>query len=91
MITKSQKIRLGIFLSVSTFIFVSIIVILTGSKILEKRDTYFVRYSNVSIQGLEIGSQVKYNGIPIGRVENIALDPKDVESIIIEVSIKNET
>ncbi|MCC7430778.1 MCE family protein, partial [bacterium] len=42
-------------------------------------------------QGLEIGSQVKYNGIPIGRVENIALDPKDVESIIIEVSIKNET
>lgn len=88
MATKSQKIRLGIFISVTSAIGLIILVALTGQKIFEKRDTYFVKYSNISVQGLEVGSQVKFNGISVGRVERIEIDKKDVGAVIMELSLE---
>ncbi|KAA3600070.1 MAG: MCE family protein [Calditrichaeota bacterium] len=88
MATKSQKIRLGIFVSVTSAIGIIILIALTGQKIFEQRDTYFVKYSNISVQGLEVGSQVKFNGISVGRVESIEIDKTDVGAIVMELSLE---
>ncbi len=88
MASKSQKIRLGIFVSVTSVIGIIILIALTGQKILEHRDTYFVKYSNISVQGLEVGSQVKFNGISVGRVESIEIDKSDVGAIVMELSLE---
>ena len=37
--------------------------------------------------GLNKGSQVQYNGIPVGRVVDIRVDPDDVEKIQVTVEI----
>lgn len=88
MASKSQKIRLGIFVSITSVIGIIILLTLTGQKIFEERDNYFVKFSNISVQGLEVGSQVKFNGISVGRVESIEIDKKDVGGIIIELSLE---
>ena len=88
MVSRSQKIRLGIFLSVSIFILLGSITIITGSRLLKKKDTYYIRYKDVSLSGLEIGSAVKYRGIRIGRIEDIYIDEKDITSIIVEISVE---
>src|SRR6516225_4675965 len=40
-----------------------------------------------SVAGLNKGSQVQYNGIPVGRVVDIRVDPDDVEKIQVTVEI----
>lgn len=90
MVPRSQKIRLGIFLSITIFILIASIVIVTGNKLLKNEKTYYIRYQDISLMGLELGAQVKYQGIRIGRVENITIDKNDISSLIVDVSIQND-
>ena len=52
---------------------------------------YFIRYKEISLTGLEIGSPVKYRGLRIGRIEDMFIDENDVTSIIVEISIDPKT
>jgi phospholipid/cholesterol/gamma-HCH transport system substrate-binding protein len=58
---------------------------------MEKRDVYYIHYENVSIIGLQVGGSVKYHGISIGRVDEITIDPNDVQRIIVKISIQEGT
>jgi len=87
MVSRSQKIRLGIFLIVSISILVVTIGIITGNRLLKKRATFFIRYKEISLAGLEIGSPVKYRGLRIGRIEDMYIDEHDITSIIVEITI----
>ncbi len=88
MVSRSQKIRLGIFLTVATFLLLLSIVLISGNQFLKKKATYYIRYKNISLTGLELGSAVKYRGIRIGRIEDIYIDEKDITSIIVEITIE---
>ena len=88
MVSRSQKIRLGIFLSVAIFLLLLSIVLISGNQFLKKKTTYYIRYKNISLTGLELGSAVKYRGIRIGRIEDIYIDEKDITSIIVEITIE---
>jgi len=90
-VTRAQKARLGIFLVVSGGILLIMLVIVTGAKLFEKRDYYRVRYEDVSVSGLEVGAQVKYHGVRVGRVEEIFIDPEDIETIIVVLSLDHGT
>lgn len=91
MITKAQRVRLGIFISVGTLFLLVFLIVVAGSKLMERRDTYYIMYNDVSVNGLQIGGQVKYHGIQVGRIENISIHPKDVSKIIVEISIQHGT
>ena len=88
---RAQKIRLGIFLTVSIGILFFILVFFTARKFFEKEDIYFVAYENVSVSGLEVGSPVKYLGIKVGSIRDIIIDPENVASVILELSMKPAT
>ncbi len=87
MVSRSQKIRLGIFLSVAIFLLLLSVALITGNQLFKKKATYFIRYKDISLTGLELGSAVKYRGIRIGRIEDIYIDKQDITSIIVEITI----
>ncbi|NOZ60860.1 MAG: MCE family protein [Calditrichaeota bacterium] len=87
MVSRSQKIRLGIFLTTAIIILVVAIGIITGSRLLKKQAVYYIRFKDVSLTGLEVGSSVKYRGIRIGRVDNIYIDPDDIASVIVKMNL----
>ena len=89
--SKSQRIRLGIFITISSSILIIVIALITGSKLLQKRDIYYIAYKDVSIGGLEIGNSVKYHGIRVGRIDDIKIDPKDITRVIITISVEGNT
>jgi phospholipid/cholesterol/gamma-HCH transport system substrate-binding protein len=89
--SKSQKIRLGIFLTVSITVLIAIVLLITGTKLLRKRDVYHIAYEDVSVSGLEVGSAVKYHGIRVGRIEEIRIDPQDVTRVIVTISVDEGT
>jgi phospholipid/cholesterol/gamma-HCH transport system substrate-binding protein len=91
MITKTQKIRLGVFLFVCFFLLGGFMMIIAGNKLLERLDVYYIAYEDVSVSGLQVGAQVKYHGITVGRVETIRIDPADVNRVIVEIRVERGT
>ncbi len=92
-VTRAQKIRLGIFMAAGLTVLVGGVIVLAGLKLVEGRDEYTVRYKDtgVSLNGLEVGSPVKYSGIQVGRVEEVRIDPADVSVILVELSLDEDT
>ncbi|MBP7562516.1 MAG: MCE family protein [Candidatus Cloacimonetes bacterium] len=91
MVSKAQKIRLGIFLLTGLICLLALLVLIAGSKMMEKRDRYYILYDNTSVNGLQIGGQVMYNGIRIGRIEDIQIDRKDVTRVIVDFTVRQGT
>jgi phospholipid/cholesterol/gamma-HCH transport system substrate-binding protein len=47
---------------------------------------YLINFA-ASVQGLEVGSKVRYRGVPIGSVSSIKIDPKNVANVRVVVDI----
>ena len=87
MITRSQRVRLGIFVTIAlTLLFLSIIVIV-APKLFQSREIYYIAFENVSVTGLQEGSAVKYQGLQVGYVSDISIDPKNIRRVILQVSL----
>lgn len=54
------------------------------------RATYEIAYDN-SVSGLRKGSAVNFNGIRVGEVYNLALDPSDPRRVIAQVGVASNT
>ncbi len=89
--SRSQKIRLGIFIVISSFALLVLLFIVGSKEFFQDKDIYYISYRDVSVSGLEIGSPVKYLGINIGTIKSIDFDPKDVYNVVITVAVKPGT
>ena len=92
-VTRAQKVRLGIFMAAGLTVLVGGVLLLAGLKLLEGRDEYVVRFrdQDISLNGLETGSPVKYSGIQVGRVDAVRVDPDDVSVVLVELSLDEDT
>lgn len=88
---RAQKIRLGIFVMISSLLLLILIGFFTARRLFEKTDIYYVAYSGVSVSGLEVGSPVKFMGINVGSISEISINPDDVNEIIVRLSLKEGT
>lgn len=89
MITKEQKVRLSIFLVVAAFLFIIILAAFIYPKLKEKGDVYYINFKGTSVNGLNNGSDVKYQGVKIGVVTDIDVNPDNLDSILVYVRIKS--
>lgn len=91
MTSKSARIRLGIFVITGVALIALLFALVIGKQLTLKRDTYFLRFKNQSVFGLQAGATVYYKGIPVGTVDKVSVDPKDLESVILELGIDSGT
>lgn len=87
----AKKVRLGIFIIVSSTLLLFLIFYFTARELLEKSDTYYVAFQDVSVSGMEVGSTVKYLGINVGTISDIKINPRDITSVVVELSLKAGT
>ncbi len=71
MATRSQKIKVGIFLLACAIFLVVILVIISGMQRFPT-DTYYVDFHE-SVTGLDKGGEVRYNGVLVGQVEDVSI------------------
>ncbi len=72
MIRKPNPKLIGAFVTFSGVIFVALIMYLSTDKISKTAQRYLMFFDQ-SVNGLEVGSSVKYRGVPIGSVERIMI------------------
>jgi phospholipid/cholesterol/gamma-HCH transport system substrate-binding protein len=75
----------------SSALLLFLVVYFTARELFEKSDTYYVNFHDVSVSGMEVGSPVKYLGINVGTISGIRINPQDITSIIVELSLKSGT
>jgi phospholipid/cholesterol/gamma-HCH transport system substrate-binding protein len=91
MVTRSQKIRLGAFLTFAAVAVIAVLVAVLAPKYFQLRDTYFIGFRDVSVTGLLEGGTVKYHGLNVGFVSRIFIDPDDIRRVIVEISLEPAT
>jgi ABC-type transporter Mla subunit MlaD len=73
---QANKFRLGLFVLAGTLLFITGLFVL-GLEGLFVKKAHFVTLFSESVQGLTIGSPIKYKGVPIGTVSKITIQVED--------------
>jgi phospholipid/cholesterol/gamma-HCH transport system substrate-binding protein len=78
---------------ISTILLIAMIVFifwLANFALSAKYQTYHVQF-NGAVDGLTRGGDVQFNGIKVGEVTDIELDPNDPNRVVADISIRQET
>ncbi len=67
-----DRVKVGLFVTLSFFLFVSALLWLAGSRFFQPVDTYTIFFTE-SVSGLLPGAAVEYQGVTVGKVETIGL------------------
>jgi len=62
----------------------------SGKSYLKVYDIYQI-YMNESVSGLNLNAPVRYHGVEVGRVQKIALAPKNAEQVLLTLGIEHST
>lgn len=89
MIQKANPKLIGSFVIAAFFIFIAVFLLVNQNSFFSKTQKY-VLYFQGSIKGLNVGSQVVFNGVPIGRVIRISL-VTDIETLDFQIPVYIET
>lgn len=88
--TKVNYTIVGLFIVLLTAALIGLIFWLTTFKHPEKYNVYVV-YVHEEVSGLSVQSPVRYNGVQVGYVDRITLNPKDPQQVILLLKIKQGT
>lgn len=88
---KAQKLRLGIFILVSSLLLIFVFLYFIAQAMFERKDHYYVAYQDISVSGLQVGSPVKFLGINVGSIAEIGIAPDDVNTIIVKLTLQENT
>lgn len=86
--TNEQKVRLGIFLTMATVLFLILAGFFIIPKIHEPGDDYYIDFRDISVHGLYVGSTVQYRGVEVGKVTRMTVNPKDLDSVLVFIKIR---
>jgi phospholipid/cholesterol/gamma-HCH transport system substrate-binding protein len=76
---------------ITFLIFMYVMFLLVGNKLMSRNDIYYIKLQKQSVSGLNVGTDVKFYGINIGKVVDIVVNPENIAEIIVTVSIKENT
>lgn len=84
--TRSENIKLGIFIAAVVALLAATIVLVGGQRFWRERDTYWV-VSRESITGIDVSSPVTLHGVAVGEVAEVSLDPTDFGQVWLELEV----
>jgi phospholipid/cholesterol/gamma-HCH transport system substrate-binding protein len=84
--TRAHYVAVGAFVLIILFLAFGAVLWLGGTRLSEVRESYYIFFKG-SVAGLSKGSAVQYNGIPVGRVTDIRVDPNNIAQIQVTVDI----
>jgi phospholipid/cholesterol/gamma-HCH transport system substrate-binding protein len=84
--TRAPYVVVGIFVLGAIILAFVAVLYLAHAEFGKEAKRYYIFFKG-SVEGLNKGSQVQYNGIPVGRVVDIRVDPNNLEQIQVTVEI----
>ncbi|MEW6442327.1 MAG: MlaD family protein [bacterium] len=90
MATEASKFKIGLFVTIGLIIAAAALISLGALRFFTSTKTY-VTYFEESVQGLDVGSVVRYLGVPVGRVSEIGISPDgSMAQVVFQIDTKVE-
>src|SRR5262249_7055117 len=86
--TRAHYVAVGAFVLILMFLAFTAVLWLAGTEFATQYARYDIYFSG-PVSGLNKGARVDYNGIPVGRVSNIEIDPQSVERIRVTIEVES--
>jgi phospholipid/cholesterol/gamma-HCH transport system substrate-binding protein len=90
MSSKSQKVRVGLFIAVTGVLLAIVLITFAGMRFWEGKDRYQIVFSG-TVMGLEKGARVFQNGLKVGTVEDIAVAKDDLRNVQVTIALNEGT
>lgn len=84
--TKTERIRLGIFLLICLGVIFGFTFYLIGQKLRDNRVPYYTIFKE-SVQGLSKDAKVMLNGIDVGKVTSLKIDTNNISNVIVHFEV----
>lgn len=88
--TRTERIRLGIFLLICLGTAIGFTVFIAQQQLSNKKTHYYTIFSE-SVIGLSIDAKVLLNGIEVGNVSKIYIDSTNLENVVVEFDVQSGT
>lgn len=88
--TKVNYVVVGLFVVILTFATAISTIWIAGGHHSKQYDTY-VTFSNEAVDGITLKSPVKFNGVDVGYIDKILLNPKNPQEVRLEMKIVEGT
>lgn len=84
-----EEVKAGIIIVSSFLVLSALVILIGGSRLFEKVDTYTVKFKNAT--GLEVGSQVKLGGVRVGSISSIKEPAGPGQKVAVEIGLRRGT
>lgn len=88
--TKANYALIGAFVLLTLIASIGFVAWLSGSQFDQEFDEYEVVFTG-AVRGLSVGGEVRYNGLRVGEVTRLSLDPENSNTVIATVEIDANT
>jgi phospholipid/cholesterol/gamma-HCH transport system substrate-binding protein len=88
--TRASYLLVGAFVIALVIAAFAFVIFLARFNLESGASTYAVNFTG-SVTGLEVGSRVRYRGVPVGSVTSIKIDPQDITRIRVLLEIEDGT
>src|SRR5579859_895805 len=88
--TRASYVLIGAF-TLCVFVAAFVFVLWIGKVSLDREWSYYDVVFKEAVTGLSIGGAVQYNGIQVGEVRKLSLDPDDPREVIAHVRLNGDT
>lgn len=87
---KAHYALIGMFVMLFFLAIIAAVLWLSNSQFDQKFDDYEVSF-NGPVRGLSQGSEVRFNGLKVGEVTRLGLDPKDTNVVVAKIQVVSDT
>ena len=87
---KAHYALIGTFVLISLAALLAFTVWLSDAQFDKKFDNYEISFRG-GVQGLSEGTEVRFNGLKVGDITELRIDPNDNNSVIVDIQVESNT
>jgi len=88
--SKAHYALIGIFVFISFVLAICFVAWLSNAQFDQQFENYEVTF-NGPVRGMSQGSEVRFNGLRVGEVTKLSLDPNDSSSVVASIQVTSDT
>ena len=83
---KAHYALIGTFVLLAMFAIIGFVAWVSNAQLDQQFDEYEVSFQG-GVQGLSQGSEVRFNGLKVGEVTSLRIDPKDTNAVLVDIEV----
>ena len=87
---KAHYALIGTFVLLSLFAVIAFIAWLSNAQLDQQYDNYEVSFQG-GVQGMSQGTEVRFNGLKVGDVTRLRIDPNDTNAVLVDIQVETDT